>query len=115
MRDEQERAEDGPEAVGAVADGFAECEIFPEGEDGENGDGNGNGPGRGEEDNGDGDGHENECGENASPSHRGRSPFRLPANKWIVIAGRIEIIQRISDISNRISKDAKSSPQRVRR
>jgi hypothetical protein len=99
LRDEQERAEDGPEAVGAVADGFAKGEIFPEGEDGEKGDGDGNGPGRSEEDDGDRDGHEDECSENASASHRGRSPFRLPANKWVVIAGRIEIIQRGYQIS----------------
>lgn len=119
MREEQERAEEGPEAVGAVANGFAKSEIFPESEEGEDGDGDGNSPGRGEEDDGDGDGHEDECGENAGPSHRGRSPFRLPANKWIVIAGRIEIIQRgyqISVIGYR--KAERSSPlrgQRVRR
>jgi hypothetical protein len=99
LRDEQERAEEGPEAVGAVANGFAKSEIFPESEDGEGGDRDGNSPSRGEEDDGDGEGHEDECGENASPSHRGRSPFRLPANKWIVIAGRIEIKQRGYQIS----------------
>jgi len=75
LSDEQEGAEDGPEAVGAVADGVAEGEIFPEGEHGKDGDGDGNGPGRREEDDSDGDGQENKCGENAREGHRERGPL----------------------------------------
>ena len=89
----------GPEAVGAVADGVAEGEVFPEGEDGEDRDSDGDGPGGGEEDDSDGDGQENESGENASEGHRGSSPFRWSADMWVASTERLEIIQRRYQIS----------------
>ena len=69
MEDEQKAADDGPEAVGAVADGVTEGEIFAEGEDGEDGNGDGDSPRWREEDDGDYYGHENKSGEDASASH----------------------------------------------
>ena len=72
LRDQQKRTEEGPEAVGAVADGITESEIFPEGEDGEDGDSDSNGPGGGEDDDSDSDGQEDEGGENASEGHEER-------------------------------------------
>ena len=55
-----------------MADGIAEGEVFPEGEDGDDRSGDGDGPGGREEDQGDNDGNEDECGEDALPSHRER-------------------------------------------
>lgn len=74
---------DGPEAVGAVADGVAESEIFQEGEDGDEGGGDGDGPGGSEEDDGDDDGDEDECGEDALPSHRNEDPFEWKTKRLV--------------------------------
>ena len=68
-QDDSQCAADGPEAVGAVADGVAEGEILVEGEDGDDGGGESDGPGRGKEHDGDDDGDENECGEDARAGH----------------------------------------------
>ena len=66
---EEEGAEGGPEAVSTVADGVAQGEIFPEGEDGDDGGGDSDDGGVGEEDDGDDDGNKNEGGGDAFPSH----------------------------------------------
>lgn len=66
---DQQGAEGGPEAVGAVADGVAQSEIFPEGEDGDDGGGDGDNGGGGEEDETDDDGNENEGSEDACQGH----------------------------------------------
>lgn len=67
--DEDERAEDGPEAVGAMADGFAESDEFPEGEDGDGRGGKGDDGGSGEEHDGNDKGDKNEGGEDTSAGH----------------------------------------------
>jgi hypothetical protein len=69
LRNEQKRAEDSPEVVGAVTDGITKSEIFAEGKDGDESESDGNGPRGSEEDDGDDDGDEDECGENASAGH----------------------------------------------
>jgi len=53
---EEQGAEARPVAVGAMADGLAEREIFPEGEDGDEGGGNGDDSGGGVEDDADDNG-----------------------------------------------------------
>jgi hypothetical protein len=53
-----------------VTNGFAEREIFPEGNDGEDRHGDSDGPRGCKEDDYDGDGQEDEGGENASKGHR---------------------------------------------
>lgn len=58
-----------------MADGVAESKIFPEGEDGEDGNSDGHGPGGGKKNNDDSDGHENERGEDAGESHRSVRPL----------------------------------------
>jgi hypothetical protein len=66
---EEEGAEGGPEAVSAMADGVAQGEILPEGEDRDDGGGDSDDGGVGEEHDGDDDGNKNEGGGDAFPSH----------------------------------------------
>ena len=66
---EEEGAEGGPEAVSAMADGVAQGEIFPEGQDGDDGGGDGDDRSGSEKYETDDDGNENEGGEDALPSH----------------------------------------------
>ena len=86
---EEDSAEDGPEAVGAVTDGVAEGEVFPEGEDSDDGGGNGDGPSGCKEDDGNDDGDEDECGEDALPSHREARSFAVEARAECIRQVRI--------------------------
>jgi hypothetical protein len=67
--DEKQGAEDGPEAIGAVADGVAKGEKFTEGQDGDDASGEGDGPVGSEEHDADNDGDEDKCSENARSGH----------------------------------------------
>jgi hypothetical protein len=64
-----------------MADGFAEEEIFPEGEDSDEGGGEGDNGGGGEEDDGDDDRDENERGEDPFAGH-GRRGYQISVIRY---------------------------------
>lgn len=70
-RNHRNRTKYGPEAVGAMAYGVAEGEIFTEGEDGDDGGGDGDDRSGSEEDQRDDDGDEDGGSGDAGPGHRG--------------------------------------------
>ena len=65
----QKGAEGGPEFVGTVTDGVAESEVFPEGENGDDGGSDGDDGCGGEKDDADDDRNKNQGGGDAFPSH----------------------------------------------
>lgn len=67
--EQEQGTEDGPEAIGAVADGVTKSEIFPQSKHGDESEGNGDDRGGSKEDDDNDRGHEDEGGEDAREGH----------------------------------------------